>query len=150
VSPHSVPRVFVVDDEHFIASSLAAILKLHGYSAASFTSPLEALAAAMASAPDLLISDVAMPGLSGIDLAIQIKAVCPACKILLFSGHATNQELLKDARGQVNTFQLLQKPVHPSVMLSNIRALTLKSRVGCHPGPMPAIPVKSSPSTRAL
>jgi DNA-binding NtrC family response regulator len=142
--------VFVVDDEHFIASSLAAILRLHGYSATSFPSPLVALAAAMANAPDLLISDVAMPGLSGIDLAIQIKAVCPACKILLFSGHATNQDLLKDARGQVNTFQLLQKPVHPSVMLSNIRALTLRSRVGCHLGPLPATPVKSSPSTRAL
>jgi two-component SAPR family response regulator len=97
----------------------------------------------MASAPDLLISDVAMPDLSGIDLAIQIKAVCPACKILLFSGHATNQDLLKDARGQVNTFQLLQKPVHPSVMLSNIRALTLKSSQGCH---KKALPSKSSPS----
>jgi DNA-binding NtrC family response regulator len=148
VSSISVPRVFVVDDEHFIASSLAAILKLNVYSATSFTSPLEALAAAMASAPDLLISDVAMPGLSGIDLAIQIKAVCPACKILLFSGHATTQDLLKDARVQGNTFQLLQKPVHPSVMLSNIGALTAESNVGCHkkaPGSIPALPVKSSP-----
>jgi CheY-like chemotaxis protein len=85
VSPGSVPRVFVVDDDLLIASSLAAILKLHGYSATSFTSPLEALGRAQASAPDLLISDVAMPGLSGIDLAIRIKAECPACKILLLS-----------------------------------------------------------------
>jgi DNA-binding NtrC family response regulator len=83
-----------------------------------------------------------MPGLSGIDLAIQIKAVCPACKILLFSGHATTHDLLKDARGQVNTFQLLQKPVHPSVMLLNVGALTGKSRVGRH---KKAPPFKSSP-----
>jgi CheY-like chemotaxis protein len=74
VSSHSVPRVFVVDDEHVIASTLAAILTLHGYSATSFTSPQEALAAARSSAPDLLISDVLMPGFSGVDLAIQIKA----------------------------------------------------------------------------
>jgi CheY-like chemotaxis protein len=73
VAQRSVTRVFVVDDDMLIASSLAAILKLHGYSATSFTSPLEALAAVLVSAPDLLISDVAMPGLSGIDLAIQIK-----------------------------------------------------------------------------
>jgi DNA-binding NtrC family response regulator len=118
VSSHSVPRVFVVDDEHVIASTLAAILKLHGYSATSFTSPHEALAAARSSAPDLLISDVLMPGLSGVDLAIQIKAQCPECKVLLFSGHATNRDLLKDARIQGHTFQLLQKIVDPSAMLA--------------------------------
>jgi pimeloyl-ACP methyl ester carboxylesterase len=71
VSSGSVARVFVVDDEPVIASTLAAILKLHGYSATSFTSPLEALAVARSKAPDLLISDVAMRGVSGIDLAIQ-------------------------------------------------------------------------------
>jgi DNA-binding NtrC family response regulator len=124
---NSVPRVFVVDDEHVIASSLAAILKLHGYSATSFTSPLEALAAARSRPPDLLISDVAMPGLSGVDLAIQMKAQYPECKILLFSGQATTEDLLKDARSHGHTFQLLQKPVHPSVMLLKIGALALES-----------------------
>jgi DNA-binding NtrC family response regulator len=122
VSSSSVTNVFVVDDEHVIASSLAAILKLHGYCATSFTSPLEALASARSRAPDLLISDVAMPDFSGVDLAIQIKAECPECRILLFSGHATSQDLLKDARGQGHDFQLLRKPVHPSVMLLSIGA----------------------------
>ena len=111
MSSNSVPRVFVVADEHVIASTLAAILKRHGYSTTSFTSALEALAAARSRAPDLLISDVVMPGISGVDLAIQIKAQCPECKILLFSEEATAQDLLKDARGQGQTFQLLQKPV---------------------------------------
>jgi CheY-like chemotaxis protein len=67
--------VFVVDDESVIASSLARILELHGYSATPFSSAREALAAARLQAPDLLISDVVMPCLSGVDLAIQIKAV---------------------------------------------------------------------------
>jgi CheY-like chemotaxis protein len=71
------------------------------------------LAAALVSAPDLLISDVAMPGLSGLDLAIQIKAACPACEILLFSGHATAQDLLADALDQGNTFALLQLFTRP-------------------------------------
>jgi DNA-binding NtrC family response regulator len=147
VASRSVPRVFVVDDEHLIAGSLAAILNMHGYSATSFTSPLEALAAAQSRVPDLLITDVAMPGLSGVDLAILIKAECPECKILLFSGHATNHDLLKDARGQVNTFQLLQKPVHPSVMLSNVRSLTMKRRLAGRKSPnrVTASPVKSLP-----
>jgi CheY-like chemotaxis protein len=119
----SSPRVFVVDAEHVIASTLATILKMNGYSATFFTSALEALAAAQLSAPDLLISDVVMPGLSGVDLAIQIKAECPECKILLFSGQASTQYLLEDAHSQGHNFELLQKPVHPSVILMSLEAL---------------------------
>jgi DNA-binding NtrC family response regulator len=148
VSSNSVPRVFVVDDEHVIASTLAAILKLHGYSATSFTSPLEALASARSSAPDLLISDVVMRGLSGVDLAIQMKAQCPECKILLFSGQATTRDLLKDARSQGHSFQLLQKPVAPSKLLVRIGAFAMESGLAgarTSPRPVPALPVKASP-----
>jgi DNA-binding response OmpR family regulator len=130
-----MPAVFVVDDEHLIASTLAAILKLNGYSATSFTSPLKALAAAQSKAPDLLITDVAMPGLSGVDLAIQIRAECPECKILLFSGQASTQDLLENARRQGHDFQLLQKPVHPAAMLARIKALSDEDDL---PGPISA------------
>jgi CheY-like chemotaxis protein len=126
-------RVFVVDDEHVIASTLAAILKLHGYSATFFTSPLEALAAARSKAPDLLITDVAMPDISGIDLAIQMRAQYPECKVLLFSGQAATQDLLEDARSQGHNFQLLDKPVHPSEMLSRVGELAF-------PDPIPLLP----------
>ena len=142
MSSNSVPHIFVVDDEPVIASSLAAILKLHGYATTSFTSGLEALAAAHSKAPDLLISDVLMPGLSGVDLAIQIKAECPECQILLFSGQATTHDLLKDARSQGNNFQLLQKPVDPSVILLSIEALTTESSL--------ATPRKGPSSVAAL
>jgi CheY-like chemotaxis protein len=147
VSSNSVPRVFVVDDEPVIASTLAEILILHGYFATPFTSPLAALAAAQSEAPDLLISDVAMPDLSGIDLAIQMKAQYPECKILLFSGQATTQDLLQDARNQGHSFQLLQKPVHPSVMLSRIGALAAESSLAglrTSPRRVPASPAKRS------
>src|ERR1700689_1609725 len=75
VSPRSVSCIFVVDDEPVIASSLAAILRMNGFSARFFTCPLKALAAARSESPDFLISDVAMPGISGIDLAIQMSTV---------------------------------------------------------------------------
>jgi CheY-like chemotaxis protein len=145
VLSNSVSRVFVVDDEQVIASTLAAILIMHGYSATFFTSALAALAAARSEAPDLLISDVAMPGLSGIDLAIQMKAQYPECKILLFSGQAATLDLLEDARNQGHSFQLLEKPVHPSVMLSSIGALAMESSfAGLRTSPrlVPALPVK--------
>ena len=120
VPSNSVPRVFVVDDEHVIASTLTAILKMHGFSATFFTSPLEALKAARLKTPDLLISDVEMPGLSGIDLAIQMKAQYPTCKILLFSGQVATLDLLKEARAQGHDFAFLLKPLPPPQLLFEI------------------------------
>jgi DNA-binding NtrC family response regulator len=120
VSPGSVPRVFIVDDEYVIASTLAAILRINGFSARYFTQPSEALIAAESDIPDLLISDVTMPGLSGIDLAIQLKARHPNCKIMLFSGYAAASDLLEDARNQGHDFTLLGKPIHPAELLSKV------------------------------
>jgi DNA-binding NtrC family response regulator len=120
-------NVFVVDDEVVIASTLAAILTLHGYSARAFTSAIQALRDALLNAPDLLITDVSMPGISGIDLAIQMKAQYPDCKVLLFSGQAATKDLLEDARNHGHDFQLLGKPVHPSLMLSRVVALEAAS-----------------------
>ena len=78
-------RVFVVDDESAIANTLAIILQQCGFEARPFTSPLDALREADMLHPDLLISDVMMPELSGIDLAIRVRRLHPKCKVLLFS-----------------------------------------------------------------
>lgn len=98
MSSKPVPRIFVVDDEPIIASTLAVIFNRNGYSARCFTRPTDALTAAQSDIPDLLISDVAMPGFSGVDLAIQIKARHPECKILLFSGQAAIANVEKRCR----------------------------------------------------
>jgi len=119
------PRVFVVDDEDVIASTLAMILRFQGgFHATSFNRPADALEAAHGDPPDLLISDVVMPGLSGTELAIKIKALCPGCKILLFSGQASTANLLETARINGHDFQLLTKPVHPAELLAKIRDLS--------------------------
>src|ERR1700721_391616 len=64
--------IYVVDDEKIIAVTIAAILKKTGFQVLAFTSPTEALESARVNAPDLLLTDVVMPQLSGIDLAIQL------------------------------------------------------------------------------
>lgn len=65
-------RVFVVDDEDVIASTLAMILRYSGgFHATFFNSPTEALEAARCDPPDLLVSDVVMPALAGIELALK-------------------------------------------------------------------------------
>jgi CheY-like chemotaxis protein len=113
-------QIFVVDDEPVIAFTLAAILQMNGFSAKFFTSPLEALAAARSKAPDLLISDVTMPGISGIDLAMKMRAQFPNCKVLLFSGHPATFGLIEDARARGHEFHLLLKPVAPAEFLLEI------------------------------
>jgi CheY-like chemotaxis protein len=142
VSPRSVSCIFVVDDEPVIASSLAAILRMNGFSAKFFTCPLEALVAARSESPDLVISDVAMPSISGIDLAIQMRAQYPNCKILLFSGQAATSDLLENARAQGYAFRLLQKPVHPSDFLFQIGQLST--------GFSQALPLAESPTLYGL
>jgi DNA-binding NtrC family response regulator len=122
--PAQQPYVFVVDDEQVIASSLAMILRLQGgFHARSFTKPLDALEAAQLEAPDLLIADIVMPQLSGIDLAIQVQECCPNCKVLLFSGQASSAHLLKTARANGHDFEVLSKPVYPADLLARIRNL---------------------------
>jgi DNA-binding NtrC family response regulator len=116
--------VYVVDDEQIIAQTLAAILKQNGFSAIGFADPIEALKAAESDAPDLLISDVVMPQMTGIDLGIAIKSRYPECKILLFSGQAATADLLDVARERGHDFTLLSKPVHPKDLLAAIGKLT--------------------------
>jgi DNA-binding NtrC family response regulator len=113
-------QVFVVDDKEIIATSLAMILQTSGFDATSFTHPLEALEAGGAKSPDLLISDVMMPELNGIDLAIQMQQIYPGCKVLLFSGQVDTQSLLETARANGNHFELIGKPVHPIALLREI------------------------------
>ena len=116
-------KVFVVDDESVIAATLAIILNQSGFQAEPFTNPVQALEQARTTKLDLVISDVMMPEMTGIELAIAIQSERPECKILLFSGQADTADLLKAAREQGNDFHLLRKPVHPADLLESIRTL---------------------------
>jgi DNA-binding response OmpR family regulator len=114
--------VFVVDDEEMIARSLTHILRKEGFVVSAFTNPLKALRQMRTTAPDLLISDVMMPELSGLELARRAQALVSECKVLLISAAA--EELIRDAGDRGVGFRLLSKPLHPSALLEEIAALT--------------------------
>jgi CheY-like chemotaxis protein len=121
----SKPSVFVVDDDAIIASTLVIILQRHGYKATSFTGPTEALAAARRESPDILISDVNMPGLTGIELAILMRAQYPKLQVLLLSGNPASRQLLEHARSRGYDLQMLLKPINPSDLLKHIGKLVV-------------------------
>jgi DNA-binding NtrC family response regulator len=116
--------VFVVDDETCIADTLAVILRNAGYAASAFYNAESALSHAESCCPELVISDVAMPGMSGVEMAVVLRERCPACKILLFSGHANTSDLLEKVRGQGYDFELLAKPIYPTDLLARVASVS--------------------------
>ena len=114
-------KVLVVDDEHRIADTLAVILNQSGFDASAAYTGMQAVDRARETRPDLVITDVIMPDMNGIEAAIQIRALLPECKILLFSGQAATADLLERARAQGHEFEILAKPVHPQDLLSKLR-----------------------------
>ena len=115
------PRVLVVDDERVIADTLAIILNQAGFDAGAVYTGSDAVDRAGKEKPDLVISDVIMPDMNGIEAAIRIRQILPACKILLFSGQAATADLLEKARLQGHEFEILAKPVHPQDLLAKLR-----------------------------
>jgi CheY-like chemotaxis protein len=116
------PKVLVADDERVIADTLAIILNQSGFQATAVYSGEKAVETARTLEPDMLISDVIMTDMNGIDAAIKIRALLPACKILLFSGQAATADLLNRARVQGHEFEILAKPVHPQDLLARLRS----------------------------
>ncbi len=104
-----------------IADTLAMILNQSGFQAQAIYSGEGAVELASTFEPDMLISDVIMADLNGIDAAIRIRELLPKIKILLFSGQAATADLLDNARKQGYEFEILAKPVHPQDLLNKLR-----------------------------
>ena len=114
------PVVLVVDDESAIADTLTEILSRSGYAAMTAYDGNEALEAALVTPPEMLITDVILPGMTGIELAITVRRIFPDCKIILFSGQASTADLLASARADGHHFTLLNKPLHPQDLLLRV------------------------------
>lgn len=115
-------RVLVVDDEHSIADTLSIILRQHGFDTATAYCGATAVEAARLWDPDVLLTDVVMPDMNGIEAAVLIQAAHPKCKVLLFSGQAAAQEMVTACLDAAR-FRFLQKPVHPVDLIDSLRAL---------------------------
>lgn len=116
------PRVLVADDERIIADTLGLILKQNGFETATVYSGPKAVEVARTFHPDVFLGDVVMPGMSGIEAAIQICSMIPDCRVVLLSGQAATSDLLHDARVRGHAFEILLKPIHPTQLLARLRA----------------------------
>src|SRR5215469_7334055 len=113
------PVVLVVDDEPLVAETLALILKGVGFTAIPLNSGYEALDLAYTVRPAFLLTDVHMPGLTGVELALMFRKGFPDCKVLLFSGKATAKDMEPAIAAGIE-FPMLLKPVHPTQIIDYI------------------------------
>jgi DNA-binding NtrC family response regulator len=116
-----LPQILVVDDERIIADSLALILKLQGYSTAAAYTGEHAIELSQSQPPDVLITDVIMPGINGFDLSLMMLKLYPQCKVILFSGQAATAKLLELAHNEGHSFEVLAKPVNPQEIIDRIQ-----------------------------
>jgi CheY-like chemotaxis protein len=122
-SERSRSKILVADDERVIAETLVIILRQNGFDSTAVSDGKEAVERARIWRPDVFLSDVVMPQMSGIEAALQIRAMLPACRVLLFSGQAVTSDLLRDARAAGNDFEVISKPVHPQDLLDRLITL---------------------------
>jgi DNA-binding NtrC family response regulator len=103
-------HVLVVDDEPMILDAVAATLQLDGFSRVTcLASPHEALAHAQASPVDLVLSDLWMPELDGIDLLARIAELHPLAPRILLTGRAEPLAIRRAAQ-LARPFALIEKP----------------------------------------
>lgn len=115
------PKVLIVDDELTIADTLVEILNGEGYEAMAAANGDSALASAQSFLPDIVISDVVMPGINGVELGIRIRRDPPNCRVILFSGQTETSDLLGEARNRGHEFEIIAKPIRPQTLLAMIR-----------------------------
>ena len=116
-------RVLIADDEKNIADTLALILGFLGFESIAVYSGEAAVEVAAQFQPDVLITDVVMGEMSGIEAAINISQMLPLCKIILFSGQASTADLVSQAGSSIQRFEILSKPVHPHVLVDRIKSI---------------------------
>jgi DNA-binding NtrC family response regulator len=115
-------RVLVVDDDMRVADTIVQILRTRGYTAQGAYSAEAAMKMAEKLNPQVVVSDIVMGPVSGIELAIHIREHHPECRVLLISGHAGSSGHMPGNGAQGAKLQFMAKPVDPSRILDFVAA----------------------------
>ena len=101
--------ILVVDDEEAIVSSLSSILQDEGYEVSVAKSGVEAFKSYMADPPDLMLLDIWMPDMDGLETLRRIKEVVPTAQIMVMSGHGSIETAVKAIK--LGAYDYIEKPL---------------------------------------
>jgi CheY-like chemotaxis protein len=124
---NSPSKILVVEDEAVVLHTLQLILKQHGYEVRGARDGAEAVSAAPAFSPNILLCDINLPDIDGIQVSLAIKNLLPNCRVVLLSGEISSTELLDEAERQGYRFEVVAKPTEPQELLR-----ILSAREGAH------------------
>jgi UDP-3-O-acyl N-acetylglucosamine deacetylase len=111
--------ILIVDDEASIRKSLEGVLGDEGYSCALASDGADALSQLESLRPSLVILDIWMPGMDGIETLRRIKAAQPETPVIMMSGHATISTAIKATK--IGASDFIEKPLELEVVLNAIR-----------------------------
>jgi len=119
ITHHGGARVAVVDDEEAVRQAFAEALRQAGYVATTHEDATRALPALVAEPPDLLVTDVVMPGMNGLELAEALRELQPGLPVVVVSGFVPSSgKLLQDGLSEQ-----LDKPVRPARVVDAVSRL---------------------------
>ncbi|NTV64934.1 MAG: response regulator, partial [Oscillochloris sp.] len=126
--PEEIPNLnlLIVDDDVSISKSLQALLERIGHKVTIYADALAALDAYKARGFDVVLTDMAMPGMNGIELLRELRAYDPDVRVLLFTGQAL-PNLVEEA-GRAGALSVLHKPFELNEVLKAIRNAYLHRR----------------------
>lgn len=114
-------RVYVVDDDRLVTTSLGMALRLEtDWEVLPFTDAREALAAMPAAPPDVVLSDLKMPGLDGIAFLKRVRALSADAVLLLLTGYADKESAIA-AINDVGIWQYVEKPWDTADLILKVR-----------------------------
>ena len=111
-------RILIVDDEDELVSALEERLYLRGFQAKGVTTGEEALAYLADEQCDVVLLDVKMPGLSGLEVIKRIKEKTPSPQVILLTGRATLEQAAMAIR--IGALDLLEKPADLDTLVEKI------------------------------
>jgi two-component system nitrogen regulation response regulator NtrX len=104
-----LPSVLVVDDEPSIVQSLSGLLSDEGYKVSTAVNGYEALKVVDSDSPDLVLLDIWMPGMDGIETLKEIKKYHPHVQVIIITGHGNVETAVKATK--LGAFDLIEKPL---------------------------------------
>jgi DNA-binding response OmpR family regulator len=117
--PATVPTVLVIDDNKGVLEFLLLLLSKHGLVAVGASSGGECLTIVKSRPVDLIVLDVMMPGMDGLQVARELKNICPAVPVILLT--ARDDMHTRAAAMEVGVGEFVAKPVNNRDLLNRIR-----------------------------
>jgi two-component system nitrogen regulation response regulator NtrX len=113
------PRILVIDDESAIRDSLKMILEYEGYEVQGAATGQDGLALADRDAADLVLLDIKMAGMDGLEVLQRLRATHEALPVIMISGHATVSTAVEATK--LGAFDFIEKPLSTERVLVSVR-----------------------------